>query len=523
MGKQSILGGKETRHAKSVLHGLIVIAILVASTGIALGQRATQAPEWTNEEGIMTVELKGTPREMGLQYGSAARDAIQANLDLFWESIEGLGMSKSELLQKTSERSMPPYMIEMLKGMAQAAGVRYSELLALNEFAPGLDRGACTCFVARGDVTATGNPLSFKTSDCHYGQQVLLIVTPDVGYSYMVVAFAGGIGNSEEGINEHGLSLGFNWLPISKNEYEEGLNTWELQIMILQECATVDEAIALVESSPKKIGGNIMVSGKEKSAFIEIAPSLYTPDCAYEIIESGFGVHTNHWVYEPFCSWVLDPSLEPSGDWEAMYVWTISVSRYDRALELGVEYAGDMTPSHLMSFARDIENWGMCPNDVRELYPELADALMPGFPGNSICNVQTTSAAVFEIDVENPTLLSTMWMAQNCPLFTPFVPLHTAILFDDATANYARELLAPYIARDYYLLVGGMVAGWGDDLVPIFEAWESDAQDVISDAEADVLTLLAAGQDGDAAMLLTQLDCELAQEVWDMQMDLQVP
>jgi predicted choloylglycine hydrolase len=509
------------RRLKLVLIGLVVVAALLSPVGLVVGEKAVEPSQNTVSKGIMTLELKGSPREMGMQYGSAARDAIRANLDMFWETVEDMGMSKKELLQKTSERSMPQDMIETLKAMSEAAGVSYLEVLAFNEFAPGLDRGACTCFVARGDATANGNPLSFKTSDCHYGQQVLLIVTPDIGYSYMVVAFAGGIGNSEEGMNEHGLSLGFNWLPISKNVYEDGLTTWELQIMILEQCATVDEAIALVESLPKQIGGNLMISGSEKAAFVEIAPSLYTPDCAYEIVESGFAVHTNHWMYEPFYSWVLDPSLEPSGDWEEMYIWTISVSRYDRAMELGTEHNGEMTSSLLMSFARDIENWGMCPVDIMERYPEWTDALMPGFPGNSICNVQTTSAAVFEVDLENPALLSTMWMAQNCPLFTPFLPLHTAILYDDATSSYARELLAPYISRDYYLLVGGMVAGWGDDLVPILEAWESSALDAIAEAILEVGDLVEAGQYADAAMLLTELDCDLAEEVWELQLGLQ--
>ena len=416
-------------HRRSAITVLMLAVLLLAPMGSVVGEKTTAAPWTTADNSLVIVELKGTHREMGRQYGTALSEAIRANVDLFLETAERMGMSKKGLLQKTSERSMPQSMVDMLKGMSETSGVKYSELLAFNEFAPGLDRGACTCFVARPDATAGGNPLSYKTSDCHYGQQVLLIVTPDVGYSYMVVAFAGGIGNSEEGMNEHGLSLGFNWLPIPKgSEYEEGLNTWELQIMILEQCKTVREAIELVKGEKKQIGGNIMVSGKDEAAFIEIAPSTYTPDCAYKIIDSGFDAHTNHWLYEPFFSWVLDPSLEPSGDWADAYMWTPSIFRYDRAMELGEMHCGDLTPSHLMSFTRDLENWGMCPAEVWELYPEWADVMMPGFPGNSICNVQTTSAAVFEIDVENPTLLSTMWMVQNNPCFTPFVPLHTAIL-----------------------------------------------------------------------------------------------
>ena len=507
-----------------MIPGLIVAVLLLAPVGVVVGDRSASTSWTAPDDGLIALELKGTHREMGLQYGLAAKDAIRANIDMFWWSIESMGISKKQLLQKTSERSMPQTMLDMLRGMSEASGVKYSELLAFNEFAPGLDQEACTCFVARPDATANGNPMCFKTSDCHYGQQVLLIVTPDIGYSYMVVAFAGGIANSEEGINEHGLSLGFNWLPIPKgSEYEDGLNTWELQIMILERCKTVSEAIELVEGEKKKIGGNIMVSGEDGAAFIEIAPSTYTPDCAYKMIDSGFAVHTNHWLYEPFFDWVLDPSLEPSGDWADTYMWTPSIFRYDRAMELGELHEGELTPSLLMSFARDLENWGMCPAELWEKYPDWADVMMPGFPGNSICNVQTTSAAVFEIDLESPTLLSTMWMAQNNPCQTPFVPLHTAILHDDATVSYANEQLAMYLSRDYYLLVNGMVAGWGDDLVSIFEAWESEAIDAIAEAGLEALELAALGQRADAAMLMTELDCALAQEVWELQSVYQLP
>ncbi|UCE80714.1 MAG: hypothetical protein JSV94_06120 [Methanobacteriota archaeon] len=501
----------------------MIAVVLLAPMGIVVGEKATVVSGAWADVGLMTVELKGTHREMGRQYGLAAKEPIRANVDLFWEAVESMGMSKKGLLQKTSERSMPQSMIDMLRGMSETSGVRYSELLAFNEFAPGMEGGACTCFVARPDATADGNPLSFKTSDIHYGQQVLLIVTPEVGYSYMAVAFAGGVGSSEEGMNEHGLSLGFNWLPIPKgSEYEDGLNTWDLQIMILERCKTVRDAIELVEGEKKQIGGNIMVSGKDEAAFIEIAPSTYTPDCAYRIIDSGFDAHTNHWLYEPFFSWVLDPSLEPSGDWADTYMWTPSIFRYDRAVELGEMHCGELTSGHLMSFARDLENWGMCPTELWELYPDWADVMMPGFPGNSICNVQTTSACVFEIDMDEPNLLSTMWMAQNNPCQTPFVPLHIAILYDDVTASYANEQLASYIGRDYYLLVNGMAAGWGDDLVPIFEAWESEAMDAIAEAEVEVLELLSVDRYADAALLLTELDCALALEVWELQSELQV-
>jgi hypothetical protein len=68
-----------------------------------------------------------------------------------------------------------------------------------------------------------------------------------------------------------------------------------------------------------------------------------------------------------------------------------------------------------------------------------------------------------------------------------------------------------------------MVAGWGDDLVPIFEAWESEAMDAIAEAEVEVSELVSMDLHADAAMLLTELDCALAMEVWELQSECQLP
>lgn len=466
----------------------------------------------SSQEGMLVVHLSGTPREMGLQYGHALRGEIRENLNGFWEAAEAQGMQKSDLLAVTSERSLPQDMIDELKAMSEASGVRYAELLAFNEFGPSIIKGACTCFVARGDATLDGTPVSFKTMDwCGWNPVVVLVmVKPEQGNGYMGLTFAGSVGISSQGMNDKGLAVGYNYLPVPE-EYADGLGPWEIQELVLRECDSVGDVITLAGAIPKREGVNLMVSDAYESAFVETASSIYSPNVAYRIITSGFDVHTNHWLYEPFSSWVLD-------GW-GVDIWTASLSRYDRAMELGAEHEGELTEALLMSFTRDLEGWDCSPKDVIALYPEYADLLEWAWPGDSICNTQTKNACVFEVDETNPTLLSTMWMTACNPCYSPFVPIHNAVLYDAETVTYASEQLEMYLSGEAYRLRTLLNYGWGE-LVPVYEEWEAGIIEDLSAVEAQALALIEEGDLEQAAHFLVECDCDIALDAVDLQMSL---
>lgn len=493
--------------------------LLLAPAWIYVEQNSRKMLSGPADEEMLIIELAGTPREMGLQYGLAARDEIRENLDIFWASQGLQGVSKSELVSQASKHPLPQNIVEELKAVSEAAGVDYGELLAFNDFASSGNHGACTCFVARGDMTLDGNPVCYKTCDVEGYCQALFIVRPTHGNAHMELAYVGGLwtGAMEEGMNEKGLATGFNWLPIAAT-YDEGYPTWVIERLILEECDSVRDAIALVKTLPKQIGGNIMVSDQKESAFIEVAPSIYTPDMSYKIITSGFAVHTNHWMYEPFSSWVLDQS----NGWEGTYIWVPSVARYDRATDLGNEYSGRMSAGVLMSFARDLTNWGCSATAVKEAHPDWVSVLLNGWPGNSICNAQTRQACVFETDMKNPALLSTMWMALGNPCYTPFVPLHTAALYNDATCSYAEAHLTPFMSKDYFQLSGKLrdTHDWGV-LVPGYVEWETGVTSMVAANELQAQQMMKGKNRFDAAMFLTEADCAIALEAFELQCQLE--
>jgi hypothetical protein len=507
--------GEEAMGQRSLVMSLILAFLLLAPVFIYVGQQSAATTPRRESKEMRTIELQGTPKEMGMQYGIAAGSEIRANLEIFWAAQKMNGMSKSELVNQALKHPLPSSIVEELKAMSEAAGVDYGELVAFSDFASSGNHGACTCFVARGDTTLDGNPVCFKTCDVESYCQALFIVKPSQGYAHMEVAYLGGAwsGDMEEGINEKGLATGFNWLPIVAT-CDDGYPTWVIERLILEECGSVQDAIDLVEALPHQIGGNIMVSDNRESAFIEVAPSIYTPDISFKIIRSGFDAHANDWLFEPFHTWVLDQS----NGWAGTYFWSPSVARYDRAMELGNEYSGKMSASLLMSFTRDLTNWGCSKTAVEEAHPELVPVLKGGWPGNSICNAQTRQACVFETNMKNPTLLCTMWMALGSPCYTPFVPLHTAILYNDATRSYAEAHLTPFMSKDYFQLSGVIrdTYDWGV-LVPGYVAWESDAMDMVAANELQAIGHMKKAQVSSVAMFLTEADCEMAMDAYGLQ------
>jgi predicted choloylglycine hydrolase len=514
----AVCQGEDPTKRKGLMLSLSLAFALLVTPLIALDQgEAAKQPESANAS-MLTVKLGGTSREMGLKYGQMARDEIHENIDAFWSDVQSQGMSRNELVSKALKSPLPSSISEELVAVSEAAGVAYEDLLAFNNYGASVSKEACTCFVARGDVTLDGNPMSYKTCDVYGYSEVLLIVDPEEGYAHIEVTYAGMIGGPEDGLNEQGLSIGYNWLPVPATD-DLGLPPLVMLELILQNCASVQEVIDYVATLPKQVGGNIVVSDTQESAFIEVAPSIYSPDMSYEIITSGFAVHTNHWLYEPFYSWVLDGTN--GWDTSHVYVWIPSVSRYDRAMELGEQYSGQLTASLLMSFTRDLTNWGCSPQAVREAHPEWASVLRNGWPGNSICNAQTRSACVIEIDMDNPTMLSTIWTALNNPCFAPFVPLHNAILYDSESVSYAVEQLEPYEGREAFQLAGALkkMYKWGE-LVPEYVAWESGIIDETAANADQALDYILGGDYTDAANLLAEADCAIALEALELQMDL---
>jgi len=486
---------------------LVIAFVLFAS---ALVPVIAMQIEAENEKGdYLVMGLKGSPTDIWTQYGKEAKAAIQENLGIFWEFVSSEQLDKDDIIASAlvSAGSSPSDFLQHILLVANAADVPYEELLAMNLLGRSIEKPECTNFIAAGSGTVDGEVIASKNRDLNK-VQVLMFVEPDNGYSFIGMMSAGEVGVSQA-INEAGLSTGHTWMPVP--EYcDSGYTPFVINQMMMEQCANVDETIVLLESVPKYEGATYMVADKDKAAFVETVPSIYEPEIVAQVIENGVTYHTNHYVCEPFYSWVIEDGFG--------YMWTPSIARYDRAAELVSEVNYAVSFEMIMSFDRDIENFGLSdPWEIKNAHPEIPDECWSeGWPGFSICNARTVSSSVFVMDKDYPELMSVLWMAIYNPCWCPYVPLHNAMLKDIDTAagemkyfmdGTAWQVASKLRSNDDY--------DWGD-LVPVFEDWESDMQTNVTAYEADAIALVAGGAVDDASELLTQRDCSIASDSIDL-------
>jgi hypothetical protein len=449
----------------------VFLMVILAAAAISVPLMAKQGGGGGRDTGDDTVlYLSGTPREMGMQYGQYAKDAIVTNVDLLWEWASSEGIERDVLVAE---------------GMSETSGVSYEDLVTFNTFNDESSMQlACTCFAAAGSGTVDGQALSSKNRDIH-NIQVLMFVEPLEGYSFMGMMSAGALGIAQ-GLNEKGLAIGHTWMKVPATD-ATGFSPFIINQMVMEQCADVAEAVTFIDDVPKAEGATFILSDATVAAFVETVPTMYVPvfgnDVAVEMITDGAGVHTNHYVY-------------------------------DRGLELIAENDGVLTVDLVMGFSRDLVNFGNPnPNAVIEAHPEIPDDCWEnGYPGFSICNTRTMSATVLTTDMEYPEELSVMWTAINNPAWAPFVPLHNALLREIETSSVALEAFIEGTAwAAASQLRSSELYEWGD-LCPVYEAWEAEKQ-VETDANVDYArSLIDDDKVSKATEFLTGADCAIALE-----------
>jgi isopenicillin-N N-acyltransferase-like protein len=108
---------------------------------------------------MLTVTCTGTPNEIGIQHGNQAKDAIRRCLEFYkrlfqikckmsWPMVYHFALEYQPFLRL----HFPDY-IEEMQGVAEGAGLKYVDVLALNvrtEIAFGAFSDGCTAFYQDG-------------------------------------------------------------------------------------------------------------------------------------------------------------------------------------------------------------------------------------------------------------------------------------------------------------------------------------------------------------------------------------
>ncbi|MGB9700563.1 MAG: C45 family autoproteolytic acyltransferase/hydrolase [Thermodesulfobacteriota bacterium] len=317
------------------------------------------------------VSLKGTPKEIGSQYGSACREMIKKNIDLYFRLFKYYANLNYQQACQLAQSFIPviqkfdPELIEEIEGIAAGAGVAKAEVLAINvrtelmypdKLAPG---GECTSIAALPPATLSGEVLIGQNWDWkpHLKETTVILEIEQINKPKVITLTEAGV-VGKIGCNSAGLGACLNILkaPVEKI----GLPIHILMRGILNS-SRMGDAIAKIVAMDRGSANNCLLAHRDGLAMdFEMAP--LTLDFFYP--QNGVLMHTNH-----FNSDLLKP-LEGN-----IVQYPDTLLRYGIAQQKLSARIGKITSADFQEVFRDHFNFpnGICRHpDERE--HELAQA-----------------------------------------------------------------------------------------------------------------------------------------------------
>lgn len=225
------------------------------------------------------VTIGGTPEEIGRGHGQALRDRIRMLEARYVQAIFGTASRHAAGLVTAAgfRPLMRPHHRAELDALAEAVGLPAGQMLLANSFLDILPSVGCSTIALSGAASADGVPrlgrnLDFPSLGVADDQSLVVVVRPAGRHAFAAVTWPGLIGVLS-GMNEHGLTLA-NMEVARQLRLPDAMPYALLYRTILEECRTVDEAIAVLEKERRQTANNLMLMDAAGSrALVEITPA----------------------------------------------------------------------------------------------------------------------------------------------------------------------------------------------------------------------------------------------------------
>ncbi|WP_336660510.1 C45 family peptidase [Leucobacter sp. USHLN153] len=240
-----------------------------------------------------------TARERGLQRGEALRATLAGAYAKYAELFRAVGVSGANERDGVARvvaavEAWRPELIEELEGVAEASGVPFEAVVALNartEIIALGSHGSSECSTVTAQIS--GHRLAVQTWDWHIELDPFWHTQTVTGQGLRYAGLTEQGILSKIGVNEAGLALHFNILG-HEADGPDGIPMHLLSHVVLTECSSVDEAIALVRSAPIGSSSAFTMLDGARAVSLEI-----TPVGVFEIDEvAGSVQRTNHFQTE---------------------------------------------------------------------------------------------------------------------------------------------------------------------------------------------------------------------------------
>jgi isopenicillin-N N-acyltransferase like protein len=247
--------------------------------------------------------LKGSPGEIGRQYGSFCRDRIQKNIDLYFRIFKHYANLEKDQAVRLAGLFIPVIqtfdrdLLEEMVGIGEGAKVKFEEILAINVRTELMypdqlaGKSECTALAALPEATASGYMLLAQNWDWKphlLETTVLLRIEQEKKPTVLTLTEAGIVGKI--GCNSTGLGACLNILksPLA----EVGVPIHILMRGILN-CERFGDAIGKIVSLNRGSSNNCLIAHRDGAVLdFEMAPK----DLDFLYPENGVLVHTNNFI-----------------------------------------------------------------------------------------------------------------------------------------------------------------------------------------------------------------------------------
>lgn len=234
-----------------------------------------------SENGITKVYLEGSPFEIGYAHGVLLKDEISRKIETYMDFFNKYSFIQRFFVElyvnrsaKKLEKRIPKELKEELLGISYGSGIEYKDILLLNTAGTISKKTACSgfSFIGKDGKTITGRQID-SSSDTEYENMVLLIMKPNNGNSFFAFTHPGMI-DVESGMNEKGLTLTQDHLPISQNNF----NVMPMSAFsrnLIQYSSTINDVKTIISSYEELPVRLLLISNSNTASVFEIANKSY--------------------------------------------------------------------------------------------------------------------------------------------------------------------------------------------------------------------------------------------------------
>ena len=247
-------------------------------------------------EGTPLLVLEGGPAEMGKAHGTLLKHEAEILIRSYLVPAALLqgGMARLEARARSMEPALPErYRVE-LHALAEALGRSFDTVLTAAAFPDVYRGGGCSTLAVTGERSKEGGPLLARNLDFfpmnvlnRYG--VVIVFRPRGFHAFASVTWPG-LAGVLSGMNERGLCAAVMEVRSGRRDFTAMPSAFLFR-RVLEEAATVEEGLALLEKTPRAASNNLMLLDASGAAAVaEIGPDRF----AVRRPEGGVLYATNH-------------------------------------------------------------------------------------------------------------------------------------------------------------------------------------------------------------------------------------